>query len=119
MTIDRSARILPSRNHKRCQSETKQESKRLVGGRNGSPQFWCGFLEIQNAGHELAERAAQMPQNALLQRTVVLRAAEQIAQQLPKHRVALQKLHHARRDRAAEERPTIKSANNPRRKFQL
>src|ERR1700756_2021844 len=71
----------------------------LVGCGNRAAQLWRGLFEIQHAGHELAERSAQMSQHALLERSVVLGAAKKIAEQLPEHRVALQKLHHARRDR--------------------
>src|SRR6266852_9724284 len=79
----------------------------IRGGCGGD--FAGGPLKIQNAGNELAERPAQMAQHPLLQRTVILRAAKQIAHQLAKYRVTLQELHHARGYRAAQKRAAIET----------
>src|SRR6266481_9074261 len=54
-----------------------------------------------------------------LQAGVILRAAEQIAHQLPEHRAAAQELNHARRDRTAQERSAIKTPHDARREFQF
>src|SRR2546427_1673539 len=54
-----------------------------------------------------------------LQAGVILRAAEQIAHQLPEHRAAGQELNHARRDCTAQERSAIKTPHDARREFQF
>ena len=47
--------------------KNQQRKDISVGGGNRAPQFRRGFFKIQDAGHKLAERAAQMSQHALLQ----------------------------------------------------
>ena len=67
----------------------------------------------------MAERAAEMAEDALLERGVVLRAAEQIGEKLAEYGVALQELHHARGDGAAQERAAIEAADDARGEFQF
>src|SRR5216683_1693113 len=76
-------------------------------------------IEVQDAGDELADGDPQVAPESPLQAGVILRAAEQIAHQLPEHRAAAQELNHARRDRTAEERSTIETPHDACRKLQF
>src|SRR5271157_153783 len=85
-----------------------------VGGGGDGGKFGGGTLEIEDAGNELAERAAEMAEDALLERGVVLRPAKQIGEKLAEDSVTLEKLHHARGDGAAQERSAIEAADDAR-----
>src|SRR5713101_1273219 len=76
-------------------------------------------IEAQDAGDELADGDPQMAPESPLQAGVILRAAEQVAHQLPEHRAAAQELHHARRDRTAQERSAIETPHDARRELQF
>ena len=60
-----------------------------------------------------------MSHDTLLERRVVLRAAEDIGHDLAEDRTAAQKLNHAGSDRGAEERAAIEAANNASSEFQF
>src|SRR5260370_17032137 len=60
-----------------------------------------------------------MPLKPPLQAGVMLRPAEEIAHQLPEHRDAPHELHHARRNCAPQERPSIETPHDARRELQL
>src|SRR5260370_13374579 len=79
----------------------------------------AGAIEAQHAGDEFAHGDSQVAPQSALQAGVILRAAEQIAHQFPKHWAAPQELHHARGDRAAEKGATIETPHDARRKLQL
>src|SRR5208282_567637 len=91
----------------------------LVGGGGDGGKFGGGTLEIEDAGDELAERTAEMAEDALLKGGVVLRAAEQIGKKLAEDGVALEKLHHACGDGAAKKRPAVEAPDNARGKFEF
>src|SRR5258708_4875108 len=74
-------------------------------------------IEAQDAGDEFADGDPQMAPESPLQAGVILRAAEQVAHQLPEHRAAPQELNHARRNRAAKERSAIETPHDARRQL--
>src|SRR5208337_2595867 len=91
----------------------------LVGGGGDGGEFGGGTIEIEDAGDELTERAAEMAEDALLKRGVILRAAEQVGEKLAEDGVALEELHHARGDGAAEERSAVETADEARGEFEF
>src|SRR5713101_566227 len=76
-------------------------------------------IEAQDAGDEFADGDPQMAPESPLQAGVILRAAEQVAHQLPEHRAAPQELNHARRNRTTQERSAIKTPHDARRELQF
>src|SRR5258708_1724385 len=76
-------------------------------------------LDIEDAANEFAQRDAEMAPQSPLQAGVVLRAAEEVAHQLPENRAASQKLHHPRGDSCAQEGAAIKAPHDARRKLEL
>ena len=60
-----------------------------------------------------------MAEDALFEGGVILRAAEEIGEELAEDGVALEELHHARGDGAAEERAAIEAANNACGEFEF
>ena len=92
----------PTRSARRLALHRLKPRLRLVGGGVGGG-LGGGAVEVEDAVDELAQSAAEMAENALLQRGVVLRATEQIGEQLAEDGVALEKLHHAGGDGRAEE----------------
>src|SRR5208337_2022796 len=84
----------------------------LVGGGGDGGEFGGGTIEIEDAGDEMTE-------DALLKRGVILRAAEQVGEKLAEDGVALEELHHARGDGAAEERSAVEAANDARGEFEF
>src|SRR5713101_4133376 len=84
----------------------EQKSSIACSSRAGHRGRW-GSIEIQDAGDEFADGDPQVAPKPPLQAGVILRAAEEIAHQLPEDRAAPQELHHARGHRAAQERSAI------------
>src|SRR5712691_1680388 len=76
-------------------------------------------IEIQHAGNELAERDAEVAPQSPLEAGIVLRAAEEVAHQLPEDGAAAQELNHAGRDRAPQEGAAIEPPHDSRREFQF
>src|SRR5438105_4527826 len=60
-----------------------------------------------------------MAYDALLERGIVLRAAENIGHNLAENRAAAEELHHARGDGGTEECATVKAAHDARGEFQF
>src|SRR5258706_1263717 len=77
------------------------------------------ILDVQHGCHEVAERHSQMPGYALLERGVVLRAAENIGHDLAENGAAAKELHHASGDRSAEERAAIEAAYDAGGEFEF
>src|ERR1700738_3697549 len=98
---------------------TQSQGQLIGGGRNGGDAEGSGVVEIEDAGNEVADGAAEMSPEALLEGGVILGAAEKIADQLAKNGVALQELHHAGGRGAAQERAAIKTANDARSEFEF
>src|SRR5260370_41599089 len=78
-----------------------------------------GPIETQNAGDEFADGDSEVPPESPLQAGVILRAAEEIAHQLTKHRAAPHELHHARGHRAPQKRSSIETPHDACRELQL
>jgi len=53
-----------------------------------------------------------MAEDALFEGGVILRAAEEIGEELAENGIALEELHHARGDRTAQERAAIEAAHD-------
>src|SRR6266436_8814744 len=94
-------------------------SASVAGGSRAGHDGLGGSIQIQDAGDKFADGDPQVAPESALQAGVILRAAEQIAHQLPEHRAAAQELNHARRDRTAQERSAIKTPHDARREFQF
>src|SRR5260370_2576164 len=78
-----------------------------------------GPIETQNAGDEFADGDSEVPPESPLQAGVILRAAEEIAHQLPEHRTAPHELHHPRGHRAPQKRSSIETPHDACRELQL
>src|SRR5260221_13456829 len=92
----------------------------LTGGNALRPRLGHrGIFHVQYRSHEVAERHAKMAGHALLQRGVVLRAAENIGHDLPENSAAAEKLNHPRGDGGAQKRSAIEAPNDARREFQF
>jgi len=74
---------------------------------------------MEDARHELAESAAEVAKDALLERGVILRATEEVGEQLAEDGVALEELDHAGGDSSAEERAAVEAADDAGGKFEL
>src|ERR1700682_5712337 len=100
-------------------TERKKQLSSIPRGSRARQAGRGGSIEAQDAGDELADGDSQMAPESPLQAGVILRAAEQIAHQLPEHRAAAQELNHARRDRTAQERSTIEAPHDACRELQF
>ena len=67
----------------------------------------------------MADGAAEMSPEALLEGGVILRAAEKVADQLAENGVALEELHHAGGGGTAQKRAAIETAHDARSEFQF
>src|SRR5216110_2797734 len=94
-------------------------SASVAGGSRAGHDGLGGSIQIQDAGDKFANGDPQVAPESALQAGVILRAAEQIAHQLPEHRAAAQELNHASGHRAAEERSAIEAPHDARREFQF
>src|SRR5216684_4991776 len=97
----------------------KERISSVAGGSRPRYAGPGGPVEVQDAGDELADRDSQMAPKPALQTGVILRAAEEIAHQLPEYRAAAHELHHARGDRAAQKGAAIESPHDARRELQF
>src|SRR5438045_3561308 len=94
-------------------------SASVAGGSRAGHDGLGGSIQIQDARDKFANGDPQVAPESALQAGVILRAAEQIAHQLPEHRAAAQELNHARRDRTAQERSTIETPHDACRELQF
>src|SRR3984957_1546987 len=78
-----------------------------------------GAVEVQNRRNKFANGNAQVTPEAAFEAGVILTAAEEVADQLPKNRAAPHQLHHTRSDGRAQNRATIETPDDARSKFQF
>src|SRR6266704_2829171 len=76
-------------------------------------------IQIQDARDEFADGDAEVAPEPALQAGIILRAAAEVAHQLPEHRPAPYELHHARGDRTAQNRAAIETPHDTRGKFEF
>src|SRR5260370_30361248 len=102
-----------------AKTDRKEQLSSIARGSRARQAGCGGSIEVQDAGDELADGDPQMAPESPLQAGVILRAAEQVAHQLPEHRAAAQELHHPRRDPTAQERSAIETPHDARREPQF
>src|SRR5271154_1385270 len=78
-----------------------------------------GALNVQHVCDKVAYGDSQMAPETALQARVVLRAAEDIAHQLPEDCAAAHELHHAGGHRCAQKRSAVETTDDPRGEFQF
>src|SRR5712664_1912610 len=105
--------------HYIAKTDRREQLSSVARGSRARHAGPCRAIEVQDAGDELADGDPQVAPESPLQAGVILRAAEQIAHQLPEHRAAPQELHHARRNRTTQDRSAIKTPHDARRELQF
>src|SRR5712664_2766681 len=102
-----------------CEKAAEERISSVACGSRSRHAGPRGPIEVQDAGDEFADGDSQMPPESPLQAGVILRPAKEVAHQLPKHRAASHELHHARCNRASQERSAIETPYDTRRELQF
>src|SRR6266567_8726928 len=115
----------------RCRQQSKNYMSTIKTiNRNGKPSSVASGsrarhtragrrIQIQDAGDEFADGDAEVAPEPALQAGIILRAAEEVAHQLPEHRAAPYELNHARGDRTPQKGAAIETPHDARRELEF